>query len=193
VVDLNADTVMEDIRRVMAEAGVTAVDLVFAALVLHHLQNPHLLLLKLYDIFDERGRIVIRGSDDGGKLCYPESALLTEILERYDKLIHASDRENGRKLYHQLYHAGYINPRLIYTVSDTTGEGTEYKEMLFHLAFGFRLNRVDALLEKQPDNAFIRQEREWLKEALDRFREAFFRQDFWYCVTHYVAIAEVSE
>ncbi len=192
-VDLNSATVIEDIRAVMTANGVEAIDLTFAALVLHHLENPKLLLLKLYDIFDERGRIIVRGSDDGGKLCYPESRLLTEILDRYDRLVHSSDRENARKLCHQLYHAGYVNPRMLYTVSDTVGKDREFKELLFQLAFSFRLNRVDALLEKNPGNAFIASEREWLAGALETFKEAFFKQDFWYCVTTYIAIAEVSE
>ncbi len=192
-VDLNGDTAIEDIRQVMAENGVAAFDLVFAALVLHHLENPKLLLLKLYDIFDERGKIIVRGSDDGGKLCYPQSRLLTEILDRYDRLIHSSDRENARKLCHQLYHAGYVNPRMMYTVSDTVGKDRAFKELLYQLAFGFRLNRVDALVEKNPDNAFLLSEREWLAGALETFKEAFFKQDFWYCVTTYIAMAEVSE
>lgn len=189
-VDLNGEDVIDRIRAAMAEQGVAKIDLVFAALVLHHLQNPQLLLLKLYDIFDERGKIIIRGSDDGGKLCYPQSQLLTEILDRYGRLINVSDRENGRKLYGQLYHAGYVNPQMMYTVSDTAGAD---KEMLFQLAFGFRLHRVDALVEKNPDNAFLQKERAWLADALSRFKEAFFRQDFWYSVTTYIATAEVGE
>lgn len=189
-VDLNASDAIDRIRAAMAEQGVEKIDLVFAALVLHHLENPQLLLLKLYDVFDERGKIIVRGSDDGGKLCYPQSELLTEILDRYGRLTSSSDRENGRKLYSQLYHAGYINPQMKYVVSDTTDAD---KDMLFHLAFGFRLNRIDALVAKNPDNAFLLQEREWMANALARFKEAFFRQDFWYCVTTYIASAEVGE
>lgn len=189
-VDLNADDAIDRIRSAMAEQSVEKIDLVFAALVLHHLKNPQQLLLKLYDIFDERGKIIVRGSDDGGKLCYPHSALLTEILDRYGRLIHNSDRENGRKLYSQLYQTGYINTRMMYVVSDTTDAD---KEMLYNLAFGFRLNRIDALVEKNPDNAFLLQERTWMADALARFKKAFFRQDFWYSVTTYIATAEVGE
>lgn len=189
-VDLNADDAIHRIRAAMAEQGVAGIDLAFAALVLHHLENPQALLSKLHDVFDRRGRIIVRGSDDGGKLCYPHSALLTEILDRYGRLIHNSDRENGRKLYSQLYQTGYTNPRMMYVVSDTTDAD---KEMLFHLAFGFRLNRIDALVEKNPDNAFLRQERAWMADALARFKEAFFRPDFWYSVTTYIATAEVED
>ena len=159
IVDLNEGDAIEHIRAIMAQVGVDAIDLVFSALTLHHLNNPKLLLLKLYDIFDEHGKIILRGSDDGGKLCYPESALLTEILDRYGRLINNSDRENGRKLYGQLYGAGYENIRMIYTVSDTTDADEEFKNLLFHLAFGFRLNRVDALVDKNPDNQFIKEDR----------------------------------
>ena len=189
-VDLNSEDAIDRIRTIMAEQDVAKIDLIFAALVLHHLENPQLLLLKLYDIFDERGKIVVRGSDDGGKLCYPHSELLTEILDRYGRLATTSDRENGRKIYGQLYHAGYINPQMQYVVSDTTDAD---KDMLFQLAFGFRLNRIDALVEKNPGNAFLLQERAWMADALSRFKEAFFRQDFWYCVTTYIATAEVGE
>ncbi len=193
VVDLNSEDCVKTIRVIMDILGIEKIDLVFAALVLHHLQNPKLLLLKLYDLFAPHGKIIIRGSDDGGKLCYPESKLMTEILDRYGRLINNSDRENGRKLYSQLYNAGYMDIKMFYTVSDTSDKDEAFKQALFNMAFGFRLNRIDALLEKNPDNQFIKNERAWLADALERLKKVFFSPDFWYSVTIYIAVAGVGE
>ena len=192
VVDLNGEDCVDNIRQIMTALGVESIDLVFAALVLHHLENPRLLLLRLYDIFDHHGKIIVRGSDDGTKLCYPENKLMNEIMDRYNRLIVSSDRENGRKIYGQLYHAGFTGIRMLYTVSDTSDKDYSFKEVLFNMAFGFRLNRVDALLEKNPTNAFIQKERAWLESALERFRDVFLAPDFWYSTTIYIAVAEVS-
>ena len=190
-VDLEDEKVIPKLNQILKENGVAKVDIVFAALVLHHLKNPKLLLLKLYDIFNDDGKIIVRGSDDGGKLCHPRMDLLTEILDRYSKIVTTSDRSNGRKIYGQLYSTGFVNIKMLYSITDTCEKDRKNKENLFKVGFGFRLNTLDELIALNPNNSHLKSEREWLANALTTFKEVFCDRDFWYCNTSYIAIAGV--
>lgn len=190
-VDLEDEDVINILNRILQENGIAKVDIVFAALVLHHLKSPKLLLLKLYDIFSDDGKIIVRGSDDGGKLCHPKMELLSEILDRYSKIVTTSDRSNGRKIYGQLCSTGYVNIKMLYSVTDTCEKDRKNKENLFKIGFGYRLNTLDELITLNPDNSHLKSEREWLSEALTQFKEVFCDRDFWYCNVSYIAIAGV--
>ena len=190
--DLESDDVIERLQDILTENGETSVDIVFAALVLLHLQKPKLLLLKLYDIFSSDGKIIVRGSDDGSKLCYPNSELLDEVVERYSKIVTNTDRSNGRKLYGQLYDTGYVGIHMMYSVVDTCEKSRQEKENLFRVGFAFRLKRVDRLIELNPDKAYLKEERAALATALEKLRECFCERNFWYCNTSYIAIAGIQ-
>ena len=118
--------------------------------------------------------------------------MLQEILERYEKLVNTSDRANGRKLYGQLYNAGYVDIRMLYSCVDTCEKDRCSREHLFDVGFSFRLNRIDDLLRKNPDNAQLKHEREWFAKALSELKAAFVERSFWYCNTSYIAIAGVK-
>lgn len=193
VVDLDSPNVIFQLAEILRENSIPKIDIVFSALVLHHLKAPKILLLKLYEIFSEDGKIILRGSDDGGKLCYPQSDLLDEIMQRYSKLITASDRSNGRKLYGQLYNTGYTGIKMYYSVSDTCERDRKSRDNMFKIGFGFRLNQLDNLIALNPDNEYLKNERIWLENALNKFREVFYERDFWYCVTSYIAVAGVKD
>ncbi len=191
-VDLEDEDIVEKLSAILEENGRNKADIIFSALVLHHLKSPSKLLLRLYEIMADDAKIIVRGSDDGGKLCYPKTELLQEILERYGKLVNTSDRANGRKLYRQLYDAGYVNIRMLYSCVDTCEKDRRSREHLFDVGFSFRLNRIDDLLRKNPDNVQLKQEREWFAKALSELKAAFVERSFWYCNTSYIAIAGVK-
>lgn len=191
--DLESKTILEELEAILSEQGIEKVDIVFSALTLHHLKQPKVLLMKIYDLFSEDGKIILRGSDDGGKLCYPGSELLQEIITRYEKLVPSSDRSNGRKLYSRLYDSGYLGIKMMYQVTDTCEKDRKKKENIFNVGFSFRLNRIDELIRLNPDNEHLKQERAWFEEALSKFKEIFCDRKFWYCNVSYIAIAGVKE
>lgn len=188
--DLESPDIVKTLLGMLNENGFEKVDLVFSALVLHHLKNPKTLLLRLFDIFSDNGKIILRGSDDGGKLCHPDNDLLQEILSRYNKLV-ATDRENARKLYEQLYTTGYSDIKMMYSVSDMCGKGRKDRESYYNIGFGFRANRLNEIERLNPDNKEVLEECKWLKEALQKFKTTFYSPSFWYSVTLYIAIAGV--
>lgn len=190
--DLDSPDAIDMIKSVMTEKGIKEVDIVYSSLTLHHLKNPDALLRNVFDLMSENGKIILRGSDDGGKLCYPGNELMHEIFERYAKLISTSDRFNGRKLYSQLSNAGFSDIKMTYFVTDTCGKTRRDKEFLFDVGFGFRYNRINKLMNDNPDDKQLRSECEWLLSSMDKFKESFFRPDFWYSVTTYAAIARAK-
>ncbi len=190
--DLEQPGMIDELKGVLRACGQDRADIVFGALVLHHLRAPSKLLLRLYDVLSDDGKIILRGSDDGGKLCYPKTELLQEILTRYGKIVTSSDRSNGRKLYSQLFSTGYVGIRMLYSVVDTCEKDRRSRENLFQVGFSFRLNQIDELLKKNPGNEELKREREWFAKALAEFKEAFVDRSFWYANTSYIAIAGVK-
>ena len=179
----------EELRTELAARDVKKVDLIFMALTLHHLKNPTELLRKLFDVLQDDGVILIRGSDDGGKLCYPESELLRDFLSKYDVLVKGvSDRCNGRKLYKQLSDAGFVKIKMLYNTVDTCEKNRSEKEHLYNVGFGFREARLKEAVAKNT-NPTVVEEANALLEMLINIKELFCTRDFWYANTSYIAIA----
>ena len=192
VLDLECDELIDDLPRNLHKLGVEKVDVVFMALTLHHLKEPNKLLFRLYDVFDEDGRIIIRGSDDGGKLSYPESELMQELFTRYNALVHSvTDRCNGRKLYKQLLDAGYLNIKMQYQVTDTCEKSRAEKVNFYRVGFGFREVRLREIADRNPQNQEIQKEVEWQLKTLAHIKEMFGHRDFWYSNVSYIATATV--
>lgn len=190
--DLNEPDFVQKLEEIVKDLGYDRVDIVFSALTLHHLKNPSLLLLALYDVLSEDGRVMIRESDDRGKNCHPEGELLSEFLDRYNALINdVTNRKFGRTLYKRLYDAGYVDIEMSYVVRDTCGMDRSFKQQMFKVGFGYRYNQLNRILADNPDNAKIAEEIDWQLKTLDRIRDLFLTRDFWYMNTTFVATAGV--
>ncbi len=191
--DIESTDAFENLHKILKENGCENVDFVFSALTLHHLSQPKLALLKLFEILAPDGKIFLRGSDDGGKLCYPNSELLRNLLDKYAKLFNkVNDRQNGRKLYKLLYDTGYNDITLHYSIADTCEKTRIEKQNFFNVGFGFRRSRLKQLLEDNQNNEELKKEINELLLAIDKIELMFAQRDFWYCNTSYIAIAQVD-
>ena len=190
--DLNESDCVQKLERIVKDLGFSSVDIVFSALTLHHLKNTSVLLLKLYEILSEDGRLIIRESDDRGKNCHPNGELLSEFLDRYNLLINdVTNRKYGRSLFKQLYDAGYVDIDMSYVVRDTCKMNRATKEQMFKVGFGYRYNQLNRILADNPDNPKIQKEIKWQLETLDKLKAMFLTRDFWYMNTTYIATAGV--
>lgn len=187
-VDLNSPDFCCTIKSIMQENDIKGFDLIFATFILQHVQKPKLLLLKLFDIFNPGGKIIIRESDDGCKICFPNDTLSEEIIKRTNAIIKSSDRIIGRKLYPFLSELGYENIELMYSIEDTINKTRREKEWLFTMGFSFRLNRIKSIYNENPGNEFLKKEIQWLEGALDKLKTVFFSRDFYYTVRSFIAI-----
>lgn len=164
-------------------------DLIFTALTLHHLSDPISTLKTLYNILDNDGYIIARGSDDGSKICFPEYDTMTFIIEKTgDKSIRVSDRENARKLYAQLKEAGFKEIKILYDVVDTVNMNCQERESLFVESFSYRKDYLKKAIEE--GNTDLKEDYKLLKKALERFKRVFLQDNFYYMEITYVAVAK---
>ncbi len=190
IMDLDDDEFIDNLTEELRKINVESVDLVFIALTLHHLQRPENLLYSLNRIFSEDGKIVVRGADDGNKICYPESELMEEFLKRYNALV--KNRFYGRKIYNHLCNNGYENITMMYQVSDTCGKTLRDKIHFYKVGFEYRKNKLTDIANKYPNNEELRKDIEWQLDALSKIEKLFGQKDFWFSNTSYAAIASVG-
>lgn len=187
-VDLNSENFIRDIRQILDEENVEGVDIVFAAFILQHVKDARILLLRLFDILNKGGKVIVRESDDGCKVGFPGDELGGEIIRRTNAIIRSSDRDFGRKLYPYMNELGYDDIELMYQITDTIGKSRREREWLFTMGFSFRLNRVKSILDENPGSEFLAKEYLWLKEALDKLRVIFHSRGYYYSARAFIAI-----
>lgn len=187
--DLDRPDAVDCIRDILKELKVPGVDIVFSALTVHYLRNAEEFLKNLHNIFSKDGRIILRGSDDGTKIVYPDSELLDSIIERYNHYS-VSDRYNGRKFYYQLIHAGFRNIRMSFDTTDTSGYDISYREAAFHVGMDFRKRTLERLAKENPGDTTLQEDYKWMCSAIDELESRFYEEDFWYFLVNFVAVAE---
>ena len=133
--------------------------------------------------------IIVRGSDDGSKLCHPNSDLMEEIIKRCADLPEASDRYNGRKLFAQLTNSGFRDARVFSTMTDLSEFDFDGRAALFAESFAYRSDAFKRRMEAVPDDTARKKEYQWICDALEEFENQFYESNFWYCEYDYEAIA----
>ena len=189
-IDIEQESFQEELKNALKSCGIDQVDIVFSALTLHHLHNPCKFLRNIRNFIIDKGFILLRGSDDGSKLCYPHDAELKELLEKYSNTQNTSDRENGRKLFNQLRNSGYDEIKVMTFMKDTSQMSWSEKEQLFSESFSYRINTYRKRLEEHPDDEGIKKELIWMENALKRMENYFYEPNFWYAEYTYIAIAQ---
>ena len=190
-IDLNEHDFPLKIKKILKEQHIDGIDLAFAAFIVQHVIDQKLFLLRLFDLFTGEGKLIIRESDDGCKIGYPQDGLMEEIMHRSNLLIKSSDRLIGRKLYSFLCELGYNDIQILYQIDDTINKSRKEKEWLFTMGFSFRLNRIRNILNDNPDNRMLQTELAWLESAVERLKSQFFSNGFYYSARSFIAIAGV--
>lgn len=190
VIDLEAKDFSKRFRALLDAQGIDKVDIIFSALTLHHLKDPNKVLRNLRLFLSPKGRIILRGSDDGSKLCYPKTELMDQIIQKSLTAEGVSDRLNGRKLYTQLADSGYHQIRIFSNMKDLSNIDFDDREALFRESFAYRSDYFTKAYERDPSDMQRRNDCEWMEAALELFEEQFYERNFWYCEYDYIAVAE---
>lgn len=188
---LNLEDVMmeECLRDIMEELGIEKFDVMFGALLTLHLKKPVTVLKHLRKFLSRDGFIILRGSDDGSVLALNDEGLVQKILDKCSALVGFSDRQNGRKLYHQLEAAGYRDIRVQTFIKDISGKDIDERDEIFFERFSYRANNFRKIMEADPTNEIKRNEYLFMKYALEELEETFTNHDFWYCEHDFIAWA----
>lgn len=190
VIDLEAKDFSKRFRALLDAQGIDKVDIIFSALTLHHLKDPNKVLRNLRRFLSPKGRIILRGSDDGSKLCYPKKELMDQIIQKSLTAEGVSDRLNGRKLFTQLADSGYHQIRIFSNMKDLSSIDFDDREALFRESFAYRSDYFTKAYERDPSDMQRRNDCEWMEAALELFEEQFYERNFWYCEYDYIAVAE---
>ena len=128
------------------------------------------------NLLSERGSIVIKGFDDGSKICYPDNDhLLEDIIKMTSNKTNVSDRYNGRKIYNRFKLAGFSDFYRQYIVNDTIEMSIDDRYDLYEESFEFRKNYFN---EDSEDRKII-------EEKLLQLRNRFCEASFYYCETNF--------
>jgi|GEM_PF-1413399 len=187
--DVETGEFEEAVSKQLESYGEPYFDIIFSALTLHHLSNPLKALFKLRKLLRPGGYVILRGSDDGTKLAYPdEQQLVRNIMLMTQEVEGASDRENGRKLYTQLKKVGFDQIQLLYDIKDTVNKSLDERMSLYQGSFSYRINNFKKRLAQEPDNEQFQDEYNWMKDALEELEMEFANDSFFYQETVHLAI-----
>lgn len=159
-------------------------DIIYCSYVIQYLPNPQLFLEKCHILLKKNGVIIIKASDDNGKIFYPQSDLLRETLDIYSKYVAPNaDRLCAEKCYTWLHEIGYQNITYNYFIEDTVNKSPKKKLALYHRDFSFR--SFD--LSKQCKEGLMYQRYNYL---LCHLQELFLDDRYYYSSTSYIITAQ---
>jgi SAM-dependent methyltransferase len=189
VIDVEADDFEQNMDMLFEELSLESVDIIYSALTLLHLKDPLKVLRRLRKYLRKDGFILVRGSDDGCKMAYPdENSLMRNIIEQYMLVNGVSDRMNGRKIYAQLVNSGFCDVRMFSEMRDLSGFDFDQRAALFKESFSHRIDECRLQLDKTPDDLNALNAYDWMQTALALFENQFHQKDFWYAEYDFIGV-----
>jgi len=150
-------------------------DIIFCGETLHHLRNPEGVLHQLWTRLRSPGALIVRSSDDGFKLTYPEDDNLSWLLKTTNEIKGGSDRQHGRKIYS---HMIGLTPepaeiRMFFQADSTVGMSEEERRHFFDDNHGFRSMYAEELLKSPETQSYYQPFVENIRRVLASQRERF--------------------
>lgn len=109
--------------------------------VVHHLAAPIRVLKSLRAVLPAGSRVVIRTIDEGTHLPYPDQeGRVSRVIGQGVAFADGTDRFHGRKLYGQLWRAGYRDIRILLRPYILSNMDSDQRDLLFRVEYGFREN-----------------------------------------------------
>ena len=179
----------DEIEMIMDKYDVDSFDVIFGAYLLQHIEDPLKALRNLRTCLNDNGSVIFRQSDEGTYLAYGDEGLLKKICDRYLKAPGIDDRFIGRKMFHYLQSTGYKEMQVFGSFINTADMDYDERMALYKMRFSLRTMYYKRALEKDPYNATIKNELEWMEFALDKLQEVFGTPSFWYGETLLISVA----
>ena len=150
-------------------------DIIFCALTMHHLKNPEGTLHRLWAMLNNKGVLLIRGSDDGVKLNYPYNEEIDFLLQSTNTIRGSSDRQYGRKIY---THMVGLMPepteiQMEFDVHSTVGMNDKQRVDFFDDNYSFRANYAKQLASKPSASKSDIELSDRLCETIKKQRQRF--------------------
>jgi len=179
--DAESESFGNELVNIVHNEELEKVDLIFSGLTVHHLSNPVKTLRGLRKIHKQGGVIIVRGSDDGSKLAYPdEEELVRTILNLSSSVKGYSDRQNGRKIYTQLRQSGYRKLKMFFDTKSTASMTLDEKKDFFDMCMSWRVNPLLKALEDIPSDNKLVDDIEHAKDILEDLELLFEQDEFFF-------------
>lgn len=188
--DIENENFADDFSAYLKQNNLPKFDVIFLSYVLQHLKNPESALKKLKPFLNKGGFIIVRGSDDGSKMTYHDKNLVEKIIKLYNKAEGISDRYNGRKIYSQLYDAGFENIKMFFEVKETSALTSQQKQAVFAQSFSYRANIFKTLVSENPNIEVHKQNLVKMEKYLSDLEKQFQDPKFWYSELQLVGIGQ---
>lgn len=190
LVELESMAFEEQLKSAMNKHHIEKFDLIFSSLVFHHLSDPVKTFVKLRKHLNTEGKLYIRTCDDDEIMGYPdEDNIISSTLQSTYNISGMSDRIHGKKIYSQLYKAGYKNIDVKPYYVTTAGMDSEKRLQFFYDIFYWRKNRYKYLLEKNPSDQKSLDEYNKYCIMYDEIEEMFLNPEFYFKVSGPIVIA----
>ena len=190
MLDLESEDFNDNLEDLMDKHDIPKFDIIFSSLVIHHLNNPQKFLRRLRRYLADDGFIIIRGSDDGSVMTYNDDGLIEKIIKLHLSTDGISDRENGRKIYHQLITSGYKNVKMINWVKEISNMDLDERYEIFVERFSYRRNYIKNLCDQDPYNLANQKKLEEMDYLLGELENKFGDETFWYSEIDFVGVAQ---
>jgi SAM-dependent methyltransferase len=189
--DMDVEDLTSTVEQKLDELGLKKVDLIFAAYAIHHMSHPVKVLQACCNLLSPEGVIVVRTPDDEADVAYPDpNNNFARIIELTKTSPGVSDRLHGRKLYTQLYEAGFNNILVKYNIIDTASLNAEEKAELFNIKFSYRADYLKRAAQANPKNINLATAHQEIINRLEEFETEFQQPHFFYNAVDLGAIAQ---
>jgi len=190
--DMEGVSADADLRECMREQELPGFDIVFAALSLHHLANPIKVLRLARYLMHPGGTVIVRSADDGVKIAYPDPAdRLGTLIDATMRQPGVSDRQHGRKIYHQLYRAGFRDISISIQTTHTDGMSAIDRHALFLESFAYRRNYLLQAVKNFPDDKRLQDELVEMDSTLEELDLDFEDDSFFYLEMDIAGVARL--
>lgn len=162
--DVESDDFLSSLGEIMKKENVAGFDIIYLSFVLMHLKNPDALLLKLKDLLNADGTLIVVESDDSSSfICPDDKGLMKEFMAILEKDKYSGNRTLGRTIERRLIACGYNITRPVNAILVSDVE-REKRDDVYTVFFSYLEDDVDILLKEEKDNKEYKAWKQWLDE-----------------------------
>ena len=164
----------------MQKYDIDGFDIIFGAYIMQHIDDPVGFFKRCRSFLNDDGYILLRNTADKSTISYGDNGLIKEIQDRSEKAPGNASRDLGMMLHHHLYVADYKEIQVYGWLKDISNMSQEERLSILHERFGWRSMYFKSALDKDPTNKELKENYEWMVDALARLEEIFKDPAFWY-------------
>ena len=187
-VEIQGYSYVDDIRAIMRDNGIDAIDIVYSADVFRYFNHVQAALRNTRKLLRGGGFLIAKGGDDSKKMAYPdEDNLLLDVVNACRRLRGLPNYYIAQELPLNMQNAGFTIRDIKIDLQSTINMSFEDKEKLFIGTFVRRKNIAKQILAHDPSTEL---EVEALIAAIDRFEDIFYNSNFWYSESNLLFVAQ---